>query len=203
MKIRRKKLDGFRRAQSVDEIDDIDFFKNRAVVSERENGLEYLRVIDLDGKEIKESARIATPESVYTMSLGTNAEFDTDNVRYNYSSMITPISVYQFDFATGKSALLKQQEIPSGYDKTKYKTKRIWATAHDGVKIPVSLMMKKGTKLDGKSPMLLYAYGSYGISIDPNFSINRLSLVDRGIISPSRIFAAARNSANAGGSTGE
>ena len=96
--------------------------------------------------------------------------------------MITPVSTYEYNFKTNTSELIKQQEIPSGYDKTKYETARVWATARDGVKVPVSIVMKKGTKLDGSSPMLLYAYGSYGYSTTPNFSTSRLSLVDRGMI---------------------
>jgi oligopeptidase B len=114
--------------------------------------------------------------------MATNPEFDTPVIRYTYSSMITPNSTYEYDFKTRRSELLKQQEIPSGYDKTKYETTRVWATARDGVKVPVSLMMKKGTKLDGSAPMLLYAYGSYGLSMSPSFSTNRLSLVERGMI---------------------
>ncbi len=161
-------------------IEDINFFKDYAVVSELENGLEYLKVMDL--KTRRAATRIATPESVYTMSMGTNPEFDTPVIRYNYSSMITPVSTYEYNFKTNKSELLKQQEIPSGYDKTKYETERVWATARDGVKIPVSIVMKKGTKLDGSAPMLLYAYGSYGYSMTPNFSTARLSLVDRGMV---------------------
>jgi len=161
-------------------IDGIDFFKDYAVVSELENGLEYLRVIDL--KTRRASSRIETPESVYTINLAFNPEYDTQVIRYSYSSMITPNSTYEFDFKTQKSTLIKQQEIPSGYDKTRYETKRVWATARDGVKVPISLMMKKGTKLDGSAPMLLYAYGSYGYSTMPNFSVSRLSLVDRGMI---------------------
>lgn len=161
-------------------IEDINFFKDYAVVSELENGLEYLR--GMDTKTRRASARIETPESVYTMSLGNNPEYATPTIRYGYSSMITPSSTYEFDFRTRKSELIKQQEIPSGYDKTQYETTRIWATARDGVKVPVSIVMKKGTKLDGKSPMLLYAYGSYGASMTPNFSTARLSLVDRGMI---------------------
>lgn len=161
-------------------IDGIDFFKDYAVVSELENGLEYLRVIDL--KTRRASSRIETPESVYTINLAFNPEYDTQVIRYSYSSMITPNSTYEFDFKTQKSTLIKQQEIPSGYDKTKYETKRVWATARDGIKVPISLMMKKGTKLDGSAPMLLYAYGSYGYSTMPNFSVSRLSLVDRGMI---------------------
>ena len=161
-------------------VDDINFFKDYAVVSELENGLEYIRVIDR--KTRRASARIETPESVYTMGLGFNPEYDTTAIRYGYSSMITPQSTYDFDLKTRKSTLLKQQEIPSGYDKTQYETSRVWATARDGVKVPVSIMWKKGTKLDGKAPMLLYAYGSYGASMTPNFSSARLSLVDRGMI---------------------
>ncbi|MDQ3062380.1 MAG: prolyl oligopeptidase family serine peptidase, partial [Acidobacteriota bacterium] len=161
-------------------VDDIDFFKDYAVVSEVENGLEYLKVMDL--KTRRAAARIATPESVYTTSLATNPEFDTPVIRFNYASMITPNSTYEYDFKTRTSKIIKQQEIPSGYEKAGYETMRIWATARDGVKVPVSIVMKKGTKLDGKSPMLLYAYGSYGYSTTPSFSTARLSLVDRGMI---------------------
>ena len=161
-------------------IEDINFFKDYAVVSELENGLEYIRVMDL--KTRRASARIETPESVYTMGLSNNPEYETSSIRYSYSSMITPNSTYEFDLRTRKSDLIKQQEIPSGYDKTQYDTVRVWAVARDGVKVPVSIVMKKGTKLDGKSPMLLYAYGSYGASMTPNFSSSRLSLVDRGMI---------------------
>jgi oligopeptidase B len=161
-------------------IDGIEFFKDFAVVAERENGLEYLKVMDLKTK--RAAVRIATPEEVYTMAMSVNAEFDTPVLRYSYASMITPNSTYEYNFVTGDSKLLKQQEIPSGYDKALYETKRVWATARDGVKVPVSLIMKKGTKLDGKAPMLLYAYGSYGYSIPPSFSTARLSLVDRGMI---------------------
>ncbi len=165
---------------SAIKIEDVDFFKDYAVVSERENGLEYLKVMDLKTK--RANARIATPESVYTMDLGTNPEFETPIIRYTYASMITPNSTYEYDFKTRKSNLIKQMEVLGGYDKTKYETTRVWATARDGVKVPISIVMKKGTKLDGKSPMLLYAYGSYGISMTPSFSTARLSLVDRGMI---------------------
>lgn len=161
-------------------IEDVNFFKDFAVVSELENGLEYLRIIDLKTK--RASFRVDTPESVYTMGLASNPEFETDVIRYGYSSMITPNSTYEFNVKTGQTALLKQQVIPSGYDKTKYETTRVWATARDGVKVPVSLVMKRGTRLDGQAPMLLYAYGSYGYSTFPNFSSNRFSLVDRGMI---------------------
>ena len=161
-------------------IESISFFKDYAVLSEVENGIEYLRV--MDRKTRRASQRIETPESVYTMNLANNPEYDTPIVRYAYSSMITPNSTYAFDLATRKSTLIKQLEIPSGYDKTQYETSRVWATARDGVKVPVLVVMKKGTKLDGSAPMLLYGYGSYGVSLTPNFSTSRLSLVDRGMI---------------------
>lgn len=161
-------------------LDDINFFKDYAVVSERENGLEYLKVMDLKTK--RAAARIQTAEEVYTMSMGANPEFDSDSIRYNYASMITPNSTFEYNFATRRSELVKQLEIPSGHDKTQYETKRLWATARDGVKVPLSIIMKKGTKLDGSAPMLLYAYGSYGYSMTPSFSTARLSLVDRGMI---------------------
>ncbi len=161
-------------------VDGISFFNRYAAVSELENGLQYIKV--LDTRTRRAPVRIPASESVYTMELSNNPEYDTPYIRYSYSSMITPNSTYEFDLASRKSELVKQQEIPSGYDKTAYETTRVWVTARDGVKVPVSLMMKKGTKLDGKAPMLLYAYGSYGYSTMPNFSTNRLSLVDRGMI---------------------
>ena len=161
-------------------VENISFFKDYAVVSELENGLEYIRV--MDRKTRRADMRIPTPETVYTMGLSGNPEYDTPYVRYSYSSMITPNSTFEFNLASRQSELVKQQEIPSGHDKNNYETTRVWAAARDGVKVPVSIIMKKGTKLDGKSPMLLYAYGSYGLSTMPNFSTARLSLVDRGMI---------------------
>lgn len=161
-------------------IESISFFNGAAVISELENGLEYLRV--LDRKTRRADMRIPTDETVYTLSLTDNPSYDTPYIRYVYSSMVTPNSTYEFDLASRKSELVKQQEIPSGHDRSKYETTRVWAVARDGVKVPVSILMKKGTKLDGGSPMLLYAYGSYGYSMTPDFSSQRLSLVDRGMI---------------------
>lgn len=160
-------------------IEGVSFFKDNAVVYERENGLEYLRVID---KKSNKSTRIPTAEEAYSMNLGANPEYNLTKIRYGYNSMVTPQSTYEYDLKTGKSELLKQQEIPSGYDKTQYETKRVWVPARDGVKVPVTIVYKKGLKLDGSAPMLLYAYGSYGVSIPPSFSTARLSLVDRGMI---------------------
>ncbi len=161
-------------------IEGISFFKDYAVISELENGLEYIQVMDRKTK--RANMRIPTDESVYTMGLSGNPEYDTPYVRYTYSSMITPNSTYEFNLKSRQSDLVKQQEIPSGHNKADYETTRVWIPARDGVKVPVSIIMKKGTKLDGRSPMLLYAYGSYGFSQTPNFSTARLSLVDRGMI---------------------
>ncbi|MDQ3322292.1 MAG: S9 family peptidase, partial [Acidobacteriota bacterium] len=160
-------------------IEDVDFFKDFAVVSELENGLEYLRVID---KNSGKSKRIATPEAVYSMNTGANPEYNQTKIRYVYNSMVTSPSTFDYDVKSGKSELLKQQEVLGGYDRNNYEAKRVWATARDGVKVPVALVYRKGTKLDGSAPMLLYAYGSYGVSIAPTFSSPRLSLLDRGMI---------------------
>ena len=160
-------------------IEDVNFFKDFAVVSELENGLEYLRVID---KNSGKSTRIATPEEVYSMNTGANPEYNQTKLRYVYNSMVTAPSTFDYDVKSGKSELLKQQEVLGGYDRNNYEAKRVWATTRDGVKVPVSLVYRKGVKLDGSAPMLLYAYGSYGVSIAPTFSSPRLSLLDRGMI---------------------
>ncbi|HZS46601.1 MAG TPA: S9 family peptidase [Blastocatellia bacterium] len=160
-------------------IDGITCFANHIVVSEKENGLPYLRVID---KKTKQSYRIATDESDYALFLSTNPEYNTTTVRYSYQSMVTPSTVYDLDMNTRKRTLLKQQEVLGGYNPKNYEAQRIWAVARDGTKVPVSLVYKKGVKFDGKAPMLLYAYGSYGISMSPTFSSSRLSLLDRGVI---------------------
>jgi oligopeptidase B len=160
-------------------IDGLSFFANHLVVSEREGGLDYLRVIDM---KTKASHRIATTEPDYTMSLGYNPEFDTTTIRFVYQSMVTPSSTFEYDLNTKQRTLLKQQEVLGGYDPRQYEARRIWAVARDGTKVPISLVSKKGVKLDGKAPLLLTAYGSYGASMAPTFSSNRLSLLDRGAV---------------------
>jgi oligopeptidase B len=160
-------------------IDGLSFFANHVIVSEREGGLDYLRVIDM---RTKASHRIATTEPDYTLSLGYNPEFDTTTVRFIYQSMVTPSSTFEYDLNTKQRTLLKQQEVLGGYDPRQYQARRIWAVARDGTKVPISVVSKKGLKLDGKAPLLLYAYGSYGASMAPTFSSNRLSLLDRGVI---------------------
>ena len=160
-------------------IDRLTFFANHAVVSEKEGGLNYLRVIDMRNKQ---SHRIATDEPDYALFLSQNPEFNTDTVRFSYQSMVTSNSVYDYNMNTHKRTLLKQQEVLGGYDAKNYEARRIWSVSRDGVKVPISLVYKKGVKLDGSAPMLLYAYGSYGASMAPTFSITRLSLLDRGVI---------------------
>jgi oligopeptidase B len=160
-------------------INGLTFFANHIVVSEREGGLTQLRVID---PKTKQSYRIATDESDFAISLAANPEFNTATVRFNYQSMITPSSVYDYDMTTKQRTLLKRQDVLGGYDPAKYEAKRIWAVARDGTKVPMSVVHRKGMALDGKAPLLLYGYGSYGSSGAPTFSSSRLSLLDRGVI---------------------
>jgi oligopeptidase B len=160
-------------------LDDTDFFKNYYVLGERENGLPQLRVVDLaSGK----SGRIDFPEPAYSSYPYVNREFDTSKFRYGYQSFITPRSVFEYDMATGKSTLLKQKEVPGGYDRARYAVEQIYAPAADGVKVPVSVVHLKGAKMDGKGPMYLTAYGSYGAPYDIRFDSDVFSLVDRGVV---------------------
>lgn len=160
-------------------LDDTDFFKNYYVLSERENGLPQMQVTDLaTGK----SRRIEFPEPAYSSYPYTNREYDTRKFRYGYQSFITPRSVYEYDMSTGKATLLKQKEVPGGYDRTKYQVEQIYAPASDGVKIPISVVHLKGAKLDGTGPMYLTAYGSYGFPLDISFNSDRFSLIDRGVV---------------------
>jgi oligopeptidase B len=160
-------------------IEDTDFFANHAVISERENGLQYIRVIDM---RTKKAHRIQMPEPLYATGPSVNREYDTNVLRFGYQSMITPGSVFDYDMDKRTRTLLKQQPVLGGYDAKNYETKRLWAVARDGVKVPLSVVHKKGVKLDGTAPMLLYGYGSYGASMAPTFSSNRVSLLDRGVI---------------------
>jgi oligopeptidase B len=160
-------------------IDGLSFFAGHLVVSERERGLTFLRVIDM---KTRASHRIATNEADYALSLARTPEFNTTTVRFTYESMVTPSSVYDYDLNTRARTLRKQQEVLGGYDPAAYEARRIWAVARDGTKVPMSIVSRTGVKLDGQAPLLLYAYGSYGASLEPDFSSNRLSLLDRGVI---------------------
>jgi oligopeptidase B len=156
---------------------DVDFFKNYYVSYERQDGLPQIRVTDLQSGK---SRRIEFPEPAYLSYGYINAEYDTNKIRYGYQSFVTPPSVFEYDVASGASVLLKQKEVP-GYDRGRYQVERIYATAPDGVKIPISLVHLKGAKLDGKGPLFLTGYGSYGYAYDINFNSNIFSLVDRGV----------------------
>lgn len=158
-------------------IEDISAFKNYLVFSERQNGLTQLVIYD---RKTGKKEFLKFDEAAYTVYPSANPEYNTDNFRFGYTSMITPGSQYEQDLKTGKRTLLKQQEVLGGYKKDDYTTERLFATAKDGTRIPISIVYKKGFKKDGKNPLLLYAYGSYGSSMDATFSSNRLSLLDRG-----------------------
>jgi oligopeptidase B len=160
-------------------LDGISLFADHAVLSEWENGLQQLEILDF---KTNKRRRIEFPEPVYSAGLSNNREYNTTIVRYTYNSLVTPSSTFDFDTTTGKSTLLKQLEVPGGFDRNNYKSERVFATATDGTKIPMSVVYRKGTKLDGSAPLLLYGYGSYGISIPPTFSSSRLSLLDRGVV---------------------
>ncbi|HYM74790.1 MAG TPA: S9 family peptidase [Candidatus Dormibacteraeota bacterium] len=160
-------------------LDDTDFFKNFCVLYERENGLPQIRVIDLRNGH---SRRLSFPEPAYAVYPYINRVYDTAEFRYGYQSPITPSSVFSYDMETGASQLLKQKEVPGGYDASKYQVEQIYAVASDGVKIPISVLHLKGAKLDGTGALYLYGYGSYGISIDMFFNSNIFSMVDRGVV---------------------
>ncbi len=157
----------------------LDLFVDHAVLSEWENGLQQIEVIDF---KTNKRHRVEFSEPVYAAGLGANREFNTRVLRYNYQSLVTPSSVFDYDMNTRKATLMKQTEVPGGFDKANYKSERVFATASDGIRIPMSMVYRRGVKLDGSAPLLLYGYGSYGYSIPPTFSSNRLSLLDRGVI---------------------
>jgi oligopeptidase B len=159
-------------------IQDIDLFKDFAVLVERGDALDHLRIHDFKAGAWKE---VAYPEPVYSVFPGGTPEYESHTYRYNYQSFLTPSSVFDYDVFTGKSTLLKQQEVLGGYDPKLYTSERLWATARDGVKVPISIVYKKGFARDGSRPLLLYGYGSYGFGTPASFSSNRFSLLDRGM----------------------
>ena len=160
-------------------LEGIEIFNNYLVLSERAQAITSMRVID---QRTNRKHNLNFDESAYTVSSSVNIDFDTEWLRYSYSSLTTPNSTYDYNMRTGEKKLLKEQEVVGGYNKEDYETERLWATARDGVKVPLSIVYKKGIKKDGKNPTLLYGYGSYGYSTDPTFSATRLSLLDRGFI---------------------
>ena len=159
-------------------IDTVVFARHMARL-EREDGLPRIVVTRVaDGEE----HAIAFPEEAYALGMASGYEFDTDTLRFTYSSMTTPAEVYDYDMETRTRTLRKRQEVPSGHDPAQYVTRRLHAPAPDGELVPVSILYRRDTPLDGSAPVLLYGYGSYGISIPASFSTTRLSLVDRGFI---------------------
>lgn len=161
-------------------LEDIDIFKDYLVVSERSNGLTQIRIRRWDDSQ---DYYLPFDNETYTAFTTQNPEFDTKKLRYGYNSLNTPASVIDFNMETKEKTILKEAEVLGGkFDKDNYKTERLWATARDGKKIPISLVYRKGIKKDGTNPLLQYGYGSYGATIDPYFSSVRLSLLDRGFI---------------------
>ena len=159
---------------------DMTAFKDFYVTEGRENGLDQVEMRSYTDPTKVE--RIAFPEASYNAGLDDNPEYDVAKLRLSYESMVTPDTVYDYTLADKKLATLKVQEIPSGYDAAQYTTERLTIRARDGAMVPVSLVYKNGTKLDGSAPLHLYAYGAYGYAVPPSFSTTRLSLVDRGFI---------------------
>ncbi len=161
-------------------LEDIEIFSHYLVVEERENALTKLRIMPWTGEE---EYYLPFESETYSAYTGTNVDFDTEILRYGYQSLTTPSSVIDFNMKTKTKEIKKEQEVLGGkFDKNNYIEKRIWATAQDGTKVPISLIYRKEIKLDGKNPLLQYAYGSYGHSMDCTFSTTRLSLLDRGFI---------------------
>ena len=161
-------------------LSDIEIFQDFYVLIERENGLPQLTVVDLASGA---KNRITFPEPVYTAGPEVNMEFKTRFFRYAYQSLVTPPSVFDYDVARHTSVLRKQNEVPGGYDPANYKSERLWATAKDGVKVPISVVYRKDLKKpDGSNPLYVSGYGSYGISTNATFSSARISMLDRGVV---------------------
>ncbi|MBN2011789.1 S9 family peptidase [candidate division KSB1 bacterium] len=160
-------------------LEDVEIFKDELVLQERKDGLTQLRIIN---QTTGNDRYVDFGEQVYVANPVNNYEFDTEWLRYSYSSLTTPNSVYDYNMTTGEKKLLKEEEVLGGFDRNNYQAERLFATVNDSVKIPISLVYRKGLVKDGTNPLLLYGYGSYGYSIDPDFSSSRLSLHDRGFV---------------------
>ncbi len=157
-------------------VDGFELFDGFTAVAERSGGLERLRLLKGGGEEF-----VKVDEPAYSMGLDVNSEPGTDWLRYSYTSLTTPATTYELNVRTGERRQLKQQPV-LGYDPAKYETERLWATARDGTRVPVSLVYRKGFRKDGSAALLQYAYGSYGSSTDPNFNLPVVSLLDRGMV---------------------
>jgi oligopeptidase B len=158
-------------------LEDTEIFDDYLVLSERKNGLILLKIID---QKTKKEAYLDFGEEVYVADISVNPEFDSEWLRYSYSSLTTPPSVIDYNMKTGEKIVKKQQEVIGSFKASDYKAERLWAPARDGKKIPISIVYRKKFVKDGNAPMMLYGYGSYGITVEPGFSSVRLSLLDRG-----------------------
>ncbi len=165
--------------RDIVKLDGVSAFQNHLVVYERESGLKKIRVFNLTTNEVHE---VDFPEPVYTFWPGSNPEFNTNTLRFRYTSLVTSESVFDYDMDARTRELKKQEEVLGGYNPSRYESERIFARAKDGTMVPISLVYKKGLVKDGRNPLLLQGYGSYGASRDPSFSSNRLSLLDRGCV---------------------
>jgi oligopeptidase B len=161
-------------------LEGIEPFENHLVLHERKDGFKQIRISAPDG--VSNVRYVPFPEPVYSVLTAANPEFKTSVVRFTYSSLITPNSVIDYHMDSGEWELKKRDEIPSGYDPSQYVTERLFAVSHDGTRVPLSIVHKKGLPRDGKNPTLLYSYGSYGASVDAAFNANRFSLIDRGFV---------------------
>jgi len=160
-------------------INGLEIFENHMVVYQREEGLKAIRILNFESND---DYRVEFPEPVYVYYLGSNPDFNSNILRLSYESMVTPSTVYDFDMNSRKWELKKQEEVLGGFNSDDYETKRLFAKADDGTEIPVSIVYKKGIKLDGHNPCMLTGYGAYGISSEPYFSKARLSLLNRGFV---------------------
>jgi len=165
-------------------IEEIDLYAGFFVACEREDGLPRLRLWNFfgDGPQSAQVGEIAFPEPAYSAHPHINRMFDTTLFRYGYQSLVSLSSVYEYDFVSGESNLLKEVEIPGGFDRTFYASERVYATSPDGVKVPVSIVYRKDKREPGGNPLYVYGYGSYGYSLPLSFGSNRLSLLDRGVV---------------------
>ena len=165
-------------------LEDFEVFESFCVSSRRRMGLPTLTVTDFEeGGVLGTSREIDFPEPVYSAGSHANPEFATEAFRYSYQSLVSPASVYEYDVKAGTSTLLKQQEVPGGFESARYASERVWVKAADGVRVPVSVVYRRDRfKCDGKNPLYLYGYGSYGYALPIGFSASRLSLLDRGVV---------------------
>ena len=162
-------------------LEDVDAFAGHVVVSQRSDGLTRLRVLHLGSGGVERDELLEMPDPLYTVGAGGNPEFEQPVLRFTYTTMATPAAVMQADLRTGERTLLKETPVLGGFDPTAYEQHREWATADDGTRVPISIVVPTGAPRDGSVPFLLYGYGAYETSIDPFFSIARLSLLDRGM----------------------